>query len=134
MSDITRKYAVVDLETTGGFGQENKITEIAIVITDGVHILDEYQSLVNPERGIPSFITGLTGINDSMVADKPKFYEIAKEVFEILEGCVFVAHNVGFDAGVLKAEYESLGGEFNPKRLCTVRMSRATFEHKASQE
>ena len=132
MSDTTRKYAVVDLETTGGFGQENKITEIAIVITDGVNILDEYQSLVNPERGIPSFITGLTGINDSMVANKPKFYEIAKEVFKMLEGCVFVAHNVGFDAGVLKAEYESLGGEFNPKRLCTVRMSRATFEgHKS---
>lgn len=128
MSTPERKYAIVDLETTGGFGQENKITEIAIVISDGENILEEYQSLVNPERSIPSFIIGLTGIDNNMVSTAPKFYEIAKHVYQMLEGCVFVAHNVGFDAGVLKAEYESLGGEFNPKKLCTVRMSRSTFE------
>jgi len=114
-----RKYGIVDIETT-------KITEIAIIVTDGKKILSEYQSLVNPERSIPYHITNITGIDDQMVVDAPKFYEIAKDVIEHLEGCVFVAHNVNFDYNFIKEEFKSLGFAFNKKKLCTVKLSRST--------
>lgn len=127
MSELPSEYAIVDLETTGGFGDDNRITEIAIIVTNGKEILQEYSTLINPERSIPSFVAGLTGITDSMVEDAPKFYEVAKEVYQILDEKVFVAHNVSFDATVLREEYKSLGGKFNPKKLCTVRLSRSSF-------
>ena len=80
---FTQMYAVTDIETTGGSPQNEKITEIAIILHDGKSIIKEYSTLVNPEKHIPSFITALTGINDEMVADAPKFYEIAKDIVEI---------------------------------------------------
>jgi len=122
-----RKYAIIDIETTGGMHNRDKITEIAVIITDGYEILSEYQSLVNPERSIPYHITSITGIDDDMVADAPKFYEIAKDIIEITEGTIFVAHNVKFDYNFIKEEFKSLGYAFNKKRLCTVKLSRSTI-------
>ncbi|MBT8232115.1 MAG: GIY-YIG nuclease family protein [Saprospiraceae bacterium] len=124
---MSRKYAVVDLETTGGIPKRDKITEVAIIIYDGNEIVDEFQSLVNPERSIPSEITRITGITNEMVEDSPKFYEIAKPIIEILEGCIFVAHNVRFDYNFLKEEFKSLGYTFTKRNLCTVRLSRKAF-------
>ena len=83
-------FAVVDLETTGGSFRYEKIIEIAIVIFDGEKILDQFQTLVNPQRSIPPNITRLTGITNEMVKDAPKFFEVAKEVVEFTEGQVFV--------------------------------------------
>ncbi len=117
-------YAIVDIETTGGYASRNKITEIAIFIHDGTQIVDSYETLINPERNIPSHITALTGITNDMVATAPKFYEVAKKILEFTEGMVFVAHNVNFDYSFIKSEYESLGGSFHRKKLCTVRLSR----------
>lgn len=117
-------YAITDIETTGGSPKNTKITEIAIYKHNGQEILDEYVSLVNPEIPIPSFITQLTGIHDDMVQRSPKFYEIAKDIIQFLEDCVFVAHNVGFDYGVLRGEFKSLGFDFRKPHLCTVRASR----------
>lgn len=117
-------YAVTDLETIGGSTKSTKITEISIFLTDGEKIIDEYTRLVNPEQPIPYFITGLTGINNEMVQDAPKFYEIAKEIIEFIGDAVFVAHNVGFDYNVLRHEYKSLGFDFRKPHLCTVRSSR----------
>ncbi|MGB0837308.1 MAG: exonuclease domain-containing protein [Flavobacteriaceae bacterium] len=118
-------YAIVDIETTGTGGPKGqKITEISVFLHDGTQIIDEFTSLVNPESNIPQFITGLTGIDNSMVADAPKFYEIAKQVHQITEDAVFVAHNVNFDYNIIAAEFESLGGQFKRKKLCTVRLSR----------
>lgn len=114
------KYAVIDIETNGGI----KITEISIFIFDGEQVVDEYTTLVNPECGIPVFITNLTGITDSMVKDAPKFYEVAKKVFEITEDCVFVAHNVNFDYNIIAKEFKELGLSFKRKKLCTIRLSR----------
>lgn len=122
-----RKYAIVDIETTGGMYHRDKITEIAIIVTDGTEIISEFQSLVNPERSIPPHITGITGIDDLMVADAPKFYEIAKEIILQLDGCVFVAHNVNFDYNFIKEEFRSLGYAFNKKKLCTVKLTRTTL-------
>lgn len=129
---MIEEYAVIDVETTGGFGTNNRITEIAVFVTNGNEIIEEYVTLVNPEVNIPAPITALTGIDNEMVADAPKFYEIAKEVWEITEGRVFIAHNVSFDYNVIRQEYKLLGGRFERKKACTVRMSRKSFKgHKS---
>ena len=117
-------YAIVDIETTGASAAYNKITEIAILIHDGKRVVDEFQTLINPECGIPIGITSLTGISNEMVADAPKFFEVAKEVHQLLEGNIFVAHNVNFDYSFIKREFQELGGNINHKKLCTVRLSR----------
>jgi DNA polymerase-3 subunit epsilon len=120
------RFAVTDVETTGA---SNKITEIAIYVYDSTknRIVDEYQSLVNPEGLIPPFIVNLTGITNEMVADAPVFEEIAEDVLDMTKDCVFVAHNVNFDYHVIRSEYALLGQEFNRPRLCTVRLSRKAF-------
>ncbi len=120
-----RKYAIIDIETTGGLFNRDKIIEVAIIVTDGREILAEYESLVHPERSIPHHITRITGIDDDMVADAPKFYEIAKDIVELTEGCIFVAHNAKFDYGFIKQEFKTLGYPYNKKRLCTVKLTRA---------
>ena len=117
-------YVIVDIETTGGSPKASKITEIAIYKHNGVSIIDEFSSLVDPEMKIPEFIVRLTGISDRMVENQPKFYEIAKQIIEFTEGCIFVAHNVGFDYGILRHEFKSLGFDFRRPHLCTVRASR----------
>lgn len=118
------RYAVIDVETTGGRPKESKITEIAIYIHDGKEVVDELCTLINPEIPIPEFIARLTGITDEMVSRAPKFYEVAKRVVEITEGCVFVAHNVGFDYSMIRGEFRSLGYDYRRDQLCTVRASR----------
>jgi len=117
-------YAIVDIETTGGYAGNHKITEIAIYHHDGFRITDRFHTLVNPGRNIPAYITGLTGISQEMVWDSPSFSEIAKLVFEQLEGKVFVAHNAHFDYSFLKKEFEQAGISWRCKKLCTVRLSR----------
>lgn len=120
-------YAVVDIETTGGIPTKDRITEIAIALYDGECIIDRFQTLINPERSIPWEITRITGITDDMVADAPKFYEVAKKVVQMTENAIFVAHNVRFDYGFLKEEFSSLGYTFTRKQLCTVVLSRKAF-------
>ena len=124
---MNKKYAVIDLETTGGIAKRDKITEIAVIIYDGEKVVDEFQSLINPERSIPAHITRITGITNDMVADAPRFYEVAKRVIEMTEGCVFVAHNVRFDYSFMIEEFKSLGYTFSRRNLCTVRLSRKAF-------
>jgi len=117
-------YAIVDIETTGGYAENHRITEIAIYHHDGVRITEAFHSLVNPGRNIPFYITGLTGITTEMVLDAPAFEEISDEVFSNLDGRVFVAHNAHFDYSFLKREFELAGVAWQAKKLCTVRLSR----------
>ena len=126
------QYAIVDIETTGGSPKTSKITEIAIYKHDGVKVIDEFVTLVNPEMNIPEFIVRLTGIKDSMVQNAPKFYEIAKQIIEFTEGCTFVAHNVGFDYGIIRQEFKNLGYDYRREHLCTVRASRYVIPGHAS--
>lgn len=126
------RYAIIDIETTGGNPSNEKITEIAIYIHDGKKVVDEFVSLVNPEKYIPPFITGLTGITNEMVESAPKFYEIAKQVVLKTEDTVFVAHNAKFDYGFVKAEFKRLGFDYNRKTLDTVRLSRKLLPGHAS--
>ncbi|MBA9078697.1 exonuclease domain-containing protein [Rufibacter quisquiliarum] len=117
-------YAIVDIETTGSQPAEDRITEIAVFIHDGNQVVDQFHSLINPGRPIPFFISQLTGITDEMVKDAPRFHEVAKQIVQITEGNVFVAHNVRFDYSFLKKEFADLGFTFQRKTLCTVRLSR----------
>ncbi len=115
------------METTGGTARYERITDIAVVVHDGERVLDTFSSLVNPERSIPWNITQLTGITNEMVADAPKFYEIAKKIVELTEDAIFVAHNVSFDFGFVREEFARLGYTYSRKQLCTVRLSRRVF-------
>jgi DNA polymerase III subunit epsilon len=117
-------YAIVDIETTGGYAENHRITEIAIYQHDGIQITDSFHTLVNPERNIPFYITGLTGITTEMVLAAPDFKSIAPEIISRLEGKVFVAHNAHFDYSFLKKEFETVGINWQSKKLCTVRLSR----------
>ncbi|WP_220458652.1 MULTISPECIES: exonuclease domain-containing protein [unclassified Flavobacterium] len=117
-------YAVLDIETTGGQFNKEGITEIAIYKFDGVEIVDQFISLVNPEIPIQPFVVKLTGINNAMLRQAPKFYEVAKRIIEITQGCVIVAHNAAFDYRVLKLEFDRLGYQFQKSTLCTVELSK----------
>ena len=117
-------YSIIDIETTGDKPVNFKIIEIAIIKHDGRKELDRYHTLVNPEERISPFISRLTGIHDSDVADAPKFYEIAKEIVEFTAETVFVAHNISFDYGVVRREFKRLGFDYRLPHLCTVQTSR----------
>ncbi len=117
-------YAIIDIETTGGSPVSEKITEIAVLVHDGEQITDEFVTLINPERKIPYHITSLTGISNEMVADAPKFYEVARRLVEITTNCTFVAHNVNFDYEFIRNEFKRLGYDFRREKLCTVQLSR----------
>jgi len=117
-------YAIVDIETTGGYADNHRITEIAIYHHDGIEITDHFYTLINPGRRIPQFITGLTGITAEMVSQAPTFEEVAEDILQLVEGRVFVAHNAHFDYSFLKKEFEQAGIAWQAKKLCTVRLSR----------
>lgn len=117
-------YAILDIETTGGKYNEEGITEIAIYRFDGHQIVDQFASLVNPERSIQPFVVNLTGINNEMLRSAPKFYEVAKRIIEITEDCVLVAHNAQFDNRILTTEFDRLGYSFKKDTLCTVELSK----------
>ncbi|PCH51029.1 MAG: DNA polymerase III subunit epsilon [Flavobacteriaceae bacterium] len=117
-------YAILDIESTGGKFNEEGITEIAIYKFDGHDIIDQFISLINPEREIQPFVVKLTGINSRMLKNAPKFYEVAKRIVEITEGCVIVAHNANFDKRILTTEFRRLGFNFDRKTLCTVELSK----------
>lgn len=119
-------FAIIDIETCGPWGRYTKgrIIEICIVLHDGLAVEEVYSTLINPECHIASFFTNISGITDEMVADAPKFYEVAKKIIELTEGRIFVAHNVGFDYGHVKEEFAQLGYKYHREQLCTVKLSR----------
>ncbi len=119
-------YAVVDTETTGGRSWlGDRITEIAAVIVRDGEIVEVYETLVNPQRSIPPFITALTNITWDMVRDAPTFDRVAPEVMRVLEGNVFVAHNANFDWRFLTTELSrATGRQLRGRRLCTVKIAR----------
>jgi DNA polymerase-3 subunit epsilon len=109
----------------------DRITEIAAVRVENGIETARWSTLVNPGVRIPPFIQALTGINDAMVSNAPSFDEVAKKLLEILDGAVFVAHNVRFDHGFVQNELARLNIAFKVKTLCTVRLSRKLYpQHK----
>lgn len=120
-------YAIVDIETTGGYAASNDITEIAIVLHDGDKVIRRFESLVKPDMAIPYYIQSLTGISPDMVADAPRFEELAETVYDLLKDQVFIAHNVNFDYSFIKHHLSAAGFELETQKLCTVRLSRKVF-------
>ena len=125
-------YAILDIETTGGKFNEEGITEIAIYKFDGHTVIDQFISLVNPEREIQEFVVKLTGINSKMLRNAPKFYEVAKRIIEVTKDCILIAHNAAFDYRILKTEFDRLGFDYQKNTLCTVELSKKLIENQDS--
>ena len=128
--DAADTLAFVDLETTGGNPAYDRITEIGIVRVQNGELLEEWSSLVNPECPISPYIEAFTGISSEMVADAPRFADVAAAVFEKLRGAVFIAHNARFDHSFLRSEFRKVGLAYSADALCTVKLSRRLYpEH-----
>ena len=124
---IKGSFALVDVETTGGSPTRDRIIDIAIIrIEDGV-VVETYQSVVDPEKYIPQSIYALTGITEADISRAPSFADIAPDVFGMLKGCIFVAHNARFDYSFIKNEFGRLDQKYSAKNLCTVKLSRKLF-------
>jgi DNA polymerase-3 subunit epsilon len=122
--------AFVDIETTGGNSERDRITEIGIkTLANGQE--NAWECLLDPQTFIPQNIQRLTGITPEMVAGQPLFDELAPQIKRELEGKIFVAHNARFDYGFIKASFKRLGMDFRPKVLCTVQLSRLLFPQQA---
>jgi DNA polymerase III subunit epsilon len=124
---LDKPITIVDIETTGGSNKYNAITEIAIIKFDSTRVIDEYSTLINPGRSIPANIQRLTGITNAMLVDAPYFEEVAETIFNKLEGSYFMAHHAIFDFSFVKRQLTSLGYDFKPRLLCSVKLSRALY-------
>lgn len=125
-------FAIVDIETTGGNAQYGGITEIAIILHNGEAEEGRFETLVNPRQHVPRYISALTGISDYMLADAPPFEAIADKIYNLLEGRVFVAHNVNFDYSFIYHHLLQCGYNWQAKKLCTVRYARRVMPGKFS--
>lgn len=122
--------AFVDIETSGSTPGRDGITEVAVITWDD-GVVERWSSLVNPQRSIPEFIQGLTGISNEMVADAPLFEELVPELKRRLAGRVFVAHNARFDYAFIKQGFLAAGEDLRAPTLCTVKLSRKLFPKEA---
>ncbi|HWX36588.1 MAG TPA: exonuclease domain-containing protein [Steroidobacteraceae bacterium] len=125
--ELPHDLVFVDLETTGGNAAFDRITEVGIVRVTNGELADEWSSLVNPECPIPAYIEAFTGISNQMVADAPRFAQIAEVVRQKTQGAVLVAHNARFDYSFLRSEFLRADMNFSAKVLCTVKLSRRLF-------
>jgi DNA polymerase-3 subunit epsilon len=125
--DPGQVYVVVDVETTGGSGHAHRMTELAAVKMQHGKVIDRFQTLLNPQRDIPTTITRVTGISNAMVANAPLFADIAEEFSEFMKDTIFVAHNVAFDYGFISREFARLGRTFRHPSLCTCASMRKLY-------
>ena len=127
-----RPLVFLDIETTGLGPPGARITEIGALRVEDGRIVKTYKQLINPEVNIPSFITRLTGITNEMLWDSPTFKSIADDLELFLDGALFIAHNVNFDYGFIKSEFERIGYRFTMDRACTVKLSKKLYpEHRS---
>ena len=120
-------FAIVDIETTGGHAGANNITEIAIVLHNGHEVEGQFSTLVNPCMPIQKYVQALTGITNAMVADAPKFEQLAENIFNLLKDRVFIAHNVNFDYSFVKHQLAQAGFNLVTHKLCTIRLAKKIF-------
>ncbi|OIP70080.1 MAG: DNA polymerase III subunit epsilon [Oscillatoriales cyanobacterium CG2_30_44_21] len=131
----TEVFAVVDLETTGAVGNNDRIIEISVVkatLKDGIQQI--LTDLINPEIVIPDQIVRFTGISQAMVDRAASSDRILPNYLPILESGILTAHNFNFDYSFLQAEYRRLGITFKVQaQLCTVELSRLLLSHLPSR-
>ncbi len=128
---INKPLVFLDIETTGGSPLDSRITEIGALRVEDGKVVATYSQLLNPGQNVPWFITKLTGISDDMLWDAPSFATVSDDLDVFLDGAIFVAHNVGFDYGFIKAEYSRQGETFDMDRFCTARLSRRLYPDQA---
>jgi DNA polymerase III subunit epsilon len=128
-------YVVVDVETTGTRAWSgDRVTEIAAVVVRDGQVQDVFETLVNPQRPIPPFISALTNITWAMVKDAPLFRDVCESLLSFMEGHVFVAHNAAFDWRFVTAEVSRANGHrLAGRQLCTVRLARKLLPHLRSR-
>ncbi|WP_428074283.1 3'-5' exonuclease [Candidatus Avelusimicrobium luingense] len=113
LSDV--KFACLDTETTGlSFDSGGKICEIAVSVSQNGRVLEEFSTLINPDTPISPAVIAIHGITNEMVKDSPKFEDIIPQLLGVLDGCVLVAHNAGFDIPFIRAEFNACGVNFPP--------------------
>lgn len=118
-------YVVLDIETTGLSRHSHRITEIAAVKVENLQVVKKFETLVNPQIPIPSFITSLTGISNSMVKDSPVIEEVLPKFLKFVRDAPFVAHCATFDHGFLKHNAQvHLSHELTNPKICTMKLSR----------
>lgn len=123
------KLAFVDIETTGTSVTRDRIIEVAVLRVENGEIVDRYESLIDPGTYVSPFIEAYTGIKREELEKAPTFSSIAETLLELFAECTFVAHNVRFDYGFVKNEFQRLDLPFSAKLLCTVKLSRQLFPH-----
>ena len=124
---LPSKLAFVDIETTGLGVTRDRIIEIGILRVENGVLVKQFQSLINPEGFVSPFSLQLTGISPEEIESAPTFYGIREKILEMLEDCIFVAHNVRFDYGFLRNEFKRHGKHFTSKHFCTVKLSQTLF-------
>ncbi|CZL45329.1 TPA: hypothetical protein JBF46_15340 [Legionella pneumophila] len=128
----TFRWALVDIETTGLHVTHDAITEIAVYIITELGIVITWHRLIKPSRSIPRAISALTGITNGMVQDAQPFAAIAAELYDLLEDCVFVAHNARFDYGFIKNAFKDCGITYQAPVLCTIKLLKQLYPHQES--
>jgi DNA polymerase-3 subunit epsilon len=118
----SNKYVICDIEATG-LDKDRDLIEIALITWENGHVIEVYQTLINPLRSIPEFISNLTSISNRSLQAAPKFYELADAIRVRLEGAIFVSHNTDFDLGLLQKKYQDMGQELKLKSFCTLKVS-----------
>ena len=126
-SGFPEKMVLFDCETTGGNPKYHRIIEVGLIIIEKGCVIERWQSFVNPHLEVPELITRITGINTKMIEDAPSFMEIAHTLEKFTSDRIFIAHNAKFDFGFLKNEFDRVGIKFNPKILCSVKLSRGLY-------
>lgn len=128
---LPSKLAFVDIETTGGSHTTDRIIEVGIIRVENLQVVSQFQTLIDPQASLSPFITRLTGIRQSDFESAPTFSQIRDQLLDLLNGCVFVAHNAKFDYAFLRAEFKRFGVNFRAPQLCTARLSRRIFPQHA---
>lgn len=117
-----RRYVICDIEATG-LDSDRDMIEIALITFEDDKVIEVYETLINPLRTIPEYISNLTSISNRDLATAPKFYEVADAIRMRLEGCVFVSHNTDFDLGLLRKKYQEMGQDIKVKNFCTLKVA-----------
>ncbi len=133
-SILQQPLVFVDVETTGFAPPGARVLELGALRVENGRITQQLKTLIHPAQPVPANITRLTGITNTMITGAPTFAEVAADLSMMLHKAIFVAHNVMFDYGFIKSEYERIGGAFAAPRLCTVRLSRSLYPQAAGHK
>lgn len=128
MININKKFAVIDFETTGlSPDQGDRAIEIGVALFEDNRVVDTYQSLMNPDVPVSSFIENFTGISQSMVNRAPSTSTVMHEAYEVIGDLPIVAHNASFDRKFYIAELNRIGKAYTNPFLCTMLIGRRLY-------